>query len=46
MWRAMTSILIAAWFLLLLISGAVLFVSPPGRLANWSSWPMIGPTRY
>lgn len=36
MWRAMTSVLVAASFLLLLISGVVLFVSPPGRVVNWS----------
>ena len=46
MWRAMTSILIAASFLLLLISGAVLFVSPPGRVANWGNWRMIGLTKH
>ena len=46
MWRAMTSVLIAASFLLLLISGAVLFVSPPGRVANWSDWRMIGLTKH
>jgi len=44
MWRAMTSVFIAASFLLLLVSGAVLFVSPPGRVANWSNWRMIGLT--
>ena len=42
----MTSILIAASFLLLLISGAVLFVSPPGRVANWGNWRMIGLTKH
>lgn len=46
MWRAMTSVLIAASFLLLLVSGAVLFVSPPGRVANWSDWRMIGLTKH
>jgi len=46
MWRAMTSVFIAASFLLLLISGAVLFISPPGRVANWSGWRMIGLTKH
>ena len=46
MWRAMTSVLIAASFLLLLISGAVLFISPPGRVANWSDWRVIGLTKH
>ena len=46
MWRAMTSVFIAGSFLLLLVSGAVLFVSPPGRVANWSDWRMIGLTKH
>jgi hypothetical protein len=46
MWRALTSVFIAASFLLLAISGAVLFVSPPGRFANWSDWRMIGLTKH
>ena len=46
MWRAMTSVLIACSFLLLLISGAVLFISPPGRVANWGNWRMIGLTKH
>ncbi len=46
MWRAMTSVLVAVSFLLLLISGVVLFVSPPGRVANWGNWRMIGLTKH
>lgn len=46
MWRAMTSVFIAAAFLLLLVSGAVLFISPPGRVANWTNWRMIGLTKH
>ena len=42
----MTSVFIASSFLLLLISGAVLFISPPGRVANWSNWRMIGLTKH
>jgi hypothetical protein len=42
----MTSVFIAGSFLLLLVSGAVLFVSPPGRVANWSDWRMIGLTKH
>ena len=42
----MTSILIATSFLLLLISGVVLFVSPPGRVANWTDWQMIGLSKH
>jgi len=46
MWRAMTSVLIAASFLLLVISGVILFVSPPGRVANWGGWSMIGLSKH
>jgi len=45
-WRAMTSVLIAAAFLLLVVSGVVLFVSPPGRVANWGNWRMFGLTKH
>jgi len=46
MWRAMTSVLIATAFLLLLVSGAVLFISPPGRVANWNDWRIVGLTKH
>ncbi len=45
-WRAMTSVLIAASFLLVVVSGVVLFVSPPGRVANWGNWRMVGLTKH
>jgi len=41
----MTSVLIAASFLILVVSGVVLFLSPPGRVANWSGWRMLGFTK-
>ena len=44
--RAMTSVFITAAFLMLTISGAVLFLAPPGRIANWSGWSMLGLTKY
>jgi uncharacterized membrane protein YgcG len=42
MWRAMTSVLIAASFVILVVSGVMLFVSPPGRIANWTNWTILG----
>ena len=42
----MTSVFIAASFLALLFSGTVLFVSPPGRVANWGNWRMVGLTKH
>jgi len=41
-WRALTSVLIAASFLILVFSGIMLFVSPPGRIANWTNWNILG----
>lgn len=46
MGRAVTSVLVASAFLVLLISGTVLFVSPPGRVANWTDWKMLGLTKH
>ena len=40
-WRAMTSVLIAISFLILVFSGVILFVSPPGRIANWTNWKIF-----
>jgi len=41
-WRALTSVLMTLGFLLLALSGTVLFLSPPGRVANWTNWTMLG----
>ena len=43
--RALTSVLIAMAFMALVLSGAILFLSPPGRVANWSDWRMVGLTK-
>jgi hypothetical protein len=39
-WRAFTSLYITLSFLVLASSGAVLFMAPPGRVANWSRWTL------
>jgi uncharacterized membrane protein YgcG len=44
--RAFTSVLIAMTFLALVVSGTILFLSPPGRVANWSDWRMLGLTKH
>lgn len=41
-WRALASVVVAFAFLLLAASGAVLFLSPPGRVANWTNWSILG----
>lgn len=40
--RALVSMLTAFSFLLLAASGAVLFIAPPGRVANWTNWSILG----
>jgi hypothetical protein len=41
-WRAFTSVLVTLGFVMLALSGLVLFLSPPGRVANWTNWTMLG----
>lgn len=41
-WRAFTSVMMTLGFLLLAVSGTVLFLAPPGRVANWTNWTMLG----
>jgi len=41
-WRALTSVLITAAFLVLTLSGVILFLAPPGRVANWTNWAIFG----
>jgi hypothetical protein len=38
--RAWTSLILVWTFLLLIVSGTVLFVSPAGRISNWTNWRM------
>jgi hypothetical protein len=45
-WRAMTSVPIAASFVILILSGVILFVSPPGRIANWTNWTILGLSKH
>jgi uncharacterized membrane protein YgcG len=44
--RAFTSVLIATAFLALVVSGVVLFMAPPGRVANWTNWRVLGLTKH
>jgi hypothetical protein len=45
-WRAMVSTLMALTFLALAVSGILLFVAPPGRVANWTDWRILGLTKH
>lgn len=46
MGRALASVLVAVSSVMLLLSGAMLFVAPPGRVANWSNWRLLGLTKH
>jgi hypothetical protein len=39
--RTFTSFILAWTFLALVASGAVLYIAPPGRIANWTRWQLI-----
>ena len=41
-WRALISVLVALCFLMMAVTGIVLFISPPGRVANWTNWSILG----
>jgi hypothetical protein len=40
--RAFVSLYIVISFLIMTLSGIVLFLSPPGRIANWTNWKYFG----
>jgi hypothetical protein len=44
-WKAFVSFYIAFSFLVLGASGIVLYVAPPGRVANWSIWRLVALTK-
>jgi len=44
-WRAFTSMLILFSFLVIGITGIVLYFAPPGRIAHWSNWKFISLTK-
>jgi len=41
-WRSLVTALVALSFGLLLASGTILFFAPPGRVANWTRWAVVG----
>jgi hypothetical protein len=44
-WRIFISFGLLLSFLMLLVSGVILYISPPGRVANWTNWRMLGLTK-
>lgn len=41
-WRALTSMLTTGGFLVMAITGLMLFITPEGRLAYWVDWSVLG----
>jgi len=44
-WRGFASVTASLAFLGLTVSGTALFFIPPGRIANWNDWRMLGLTK-
>jgi uncharacterized membrane protein YgcG len=44
--RACVSLVVALGFLVLVVSGAILFLAPPGRVANWTDWRIASLTKH
>lgn len=44
-WRVFISFGLFIAFVMMLLSGAILYISPPGRVANWTDWRLIGLTK-
>jgi hypothetical protein len=45
-WRAFFSVLSALSFIGMVFTGVILFIVPPGRIANWTGWTIIGLTKH
>ncbi len=41
-WRSYVSISLLLSFLVIAVSGVILYLAPPGRVARWISWVMLG----
>jgi len=44
-WRVFISFGLFIAVLMMLVSGVILYISAPGRVANWSDWRMLGLTK-
>jgi Domain of unknown function (DUF4405) len=44
-WRAFFSFVVVFAFAVLAVTGIALYVTPPGRVANWSGWTLAGLTK-
>jgi hypothetical protein len=44
-WRIFISFGLFIALFMMLVSGVILYISPPGRIANWTDWRLIGLTK-
>ena len=44
-WRSFISFGLFFYFIIILFSGVILYIAPPGRIANWTDWELIGLTK-
>ncbi len=44
-WKAFISFGLTYSFIIILVSGIMLYMSPPGRYANWVNWKILGFTK-
>ncbi len=44
-WRSFVSLYLVISFFMMLISGVIMYLAPPGRIANWSNWSILGFTK-
>jgi len=45
-WRAFASVLTTVSFIAMTFTGVILFVVPPGRVANWTGWTLMALTKH
>ncbi|HEC02295.1 MAG TPA: DUF4405 domain-containing protein [Phycisphaerales bacterium] len=45
-WRSFVSVLTAASFVGMVFTGVILFIVPPGRIANWTGWTILALTKH
>lgn len=41
-WKSFVSFSLVWSFIIILISGIVLYIAPPGRVSNWTNWMLFG----
>jgi|WetSurMetagenome_2_1015567.scaffolds.fasta_scaffold280836_1 hypothetical protein len=44
-WRSLTTFLVVMIFMVIAATGIILYITPPGRVANWSGWRLLGLTK-